>query len=231
MCDSLSFQLATMTFNNIEIKRENSVKILGVIINENLAWKNHIEAVENKISKNIGVLYSASHLFDFKNLLKIYFSFIQIYISYANIDWASTFKTKLQGILKEQKHTVRITSHANRFDHSRPLLKEMKALNVYQINLVQTLKFMHKTKYGINPRISLSKFREVDHQYSTRFYRNSFYYKRSACKTTSFAITLRGPTIWNIFLSQHEKSIPHLLPFFKQIKFKLLNSNKETEFY
>ena len=120
--------------------------------------------------------------------------------------------------------------HENRFDHSRPLLKEMKALNVYQINLTQTLKFMHKTKYGINPRIFLAKFREVDHQYPTRFSRNNFYYKRSTCKTTSFVITLRDPTIWNIFLSQHEKSTPHLFSFLKQIKSKLLNSNKETEF-
>ena len=96
---------------------------------------------------------------------------------------------------------------------------------------MQTLKFMHKTKYGINPRIFLLKFREVDHQHQTRFSQNSFYYKRSACKTTSFAITPRGLTIWNNFLSQHETSIPHLLSFLKQLKFKLLNSNKETEFY
>ena len=71
MCDSLPLQQPTMTFNNIEIKRENSVKFLGVIIDENLTWKNRIEVVENKISKNIGVLYRASHLFDFKNLPKI----------------------------------------------------------------------------------------------------------------------------------------------------------------
>ena len=197
-----------MTLNNIEIKRENSVKFLGVIIDENLTWKNQTE--------NIGVLYRASHLLDVKNLLKIYFSFIHIYTSYANIAWASTFKTKLQGILKKQKHAARVTFHANRFGHSRPLLKEMKALNVYKINLIQTLKFMHKTKSGINPRIFLPNFREVDHQYPTRFSQNSFYYKISALKTTSFAITLHGPTIWNNFLSQHEKSIPHLLPLLKQ---------------
>ena len=56
-CDFLSLQLPTMTFNSIEIKRENSIKFLGVIIDENLTWKNHIEVVENKISKNIGVFY------------------------------------------------------------------------------------------------------------------------------------------------------------------------------
>ena len=30
MCDSLPLQLPAMTFNSIEIKRENSVKFLGV---------------------------------------------------------------------------------------------------------------------------------------------------------------------------------------------------------
>ena len=111
MWDSLPSQLPTMTFNNIKIKRENSIKFLGVIIDENLTWKSHIEVVENKISKNIGVLYKASDLLDFKNL-KIYFFFIQVYISYANIAWASTFKTKLQRILKKPKHAARITFHA-----------------------------------------------------------------------------------------------------------------------
>ena len=151
--------------------------------------------------------------------------------THANIALASTFKTKLYEILKKQKHSSQTTCHGNRLDHSRPLLKEMKALNIYQINLIQTLKFMHQTKYGINRHIFLSKFDEVDYQYPTRFFKNSFYYKRSACKTKSFAMALLGPTVSNSFLSQHEKSIPHLLSFLKQIKFKLLNSNKETEFY
>ena len=84
MSDSFSSQLPTMTVNNIEVKRENSIKFRGVIIDENLTWKNHIEVVGNKISKNIGVLYRTSHLLNFK-ILKIYFSFIHVYISYANI--------------------------------------------------------------------------------------------------------------------------------------------------
>ena len=36
MSDSLPLLLPIMTFNNIEIKRENSVKFLGVVIDENL---------------------------------------------------------------------------------------------------------------------------------------------------------------------------------------------------
>ena len=90
---------------------------------------------------------------------------------------------------------------------------------------------MHKIKYGINPIIFLPKFGEVDHQYPRRFSRNSFCYKKSVCKTTSLIVTFRDPTIWSSFLSQHEKSISYTLSYLKQIKFKLLNSNKVTEFY
>ena len=66
-----------------------------------LNMRNHTEVVEKKFSKNIGVLFRASYLLDFKNFLKIYFSFIHVSISYANTAWAGTFKTKLQGILKK----------------------------------------------------------------------------------------------------------------------------------
>ena len=72
MSDSFSSQLPTRTVNNIEVKRENCIKFRGVIIDENLTWKNHIEVVGNKISKNIGVLSSTSHLLDFKILFLLY---------------------------------------------------------------------------------------------------------------------------------------------------------------
>ena len=51
MCDSVLLKLPTMTFNNIEIKRENSGKFLDFIIDENLTWKNHVEVVEKKVLK------------------------------------------------------------------------------------------------------------------------------------------------------------------------------------
>ena len=111
MWDPVPLQLAAIAFNNIEIKIENAVKFLGVVIDENLTWKN---------------LIGVSDLLDFKNLLKINFSFLHIYTSFANIAWASTFKTKLKGILKKQKHGAQIPFHANRSDCSRPLLKVMK---------------------------------------------------------------------------------------------------------
>ena len=68
--DGIPLRLPTITFNSIEIKRESSVKFLGVITDENITWNKHIELVENKISKNIGILYRASHYLDKKKSKK-----------------------------------------------------------------------------------------------------------------------------------------------------------------
>ena len=54
-------RLPTITFISIEIKRESFIKFLRVIINENITWNKHIELDENKISKNIGIIYRGSH--------------------------------------------------------------------------------------------------------------------------------------------------------------------------
>ena len=45
--------------NNSGISRVKVTKFLGVIINENLNWKEHSKLVTSKISKNIAILYKA----------------------------------------------------------------------------------------------------------------------------------------------------------------------------
>ena len=75
-----------------------------------------------------------------KSLKNIYFYYIHNYVNYCNIAWACTSRTKLDNILKKQKHAVRIIYNKDKFTHSKPLMRDMNALNVYQINIFQALK-------------------------------------------------------------------------------------------
>ena len=54
--DSIPLKLPSLFMSDTEIKRITSVKYLGVLIDEHLTWKEHITAIENKISKNLGCL-------------------------------------------------------------------------------------------------------------------------------------------------------------------------------
>ena len=101
-------KLPMLILNNTTLERVNSIKFLGVILDENINWNWHIKLVENKILKSNGILYRASLYLDKESLKSIYFSFINSYISYCNIAWASTSKTKLTRIFNKQKHALRI---------------------------------------------------------------------------------------------------------------------------
>ena len=48
----------------MEIKRITSIKYLGVSTDEHLTWKEHINVIENKVSKNFGLLYRARMILD-----------------------------------------------------------------------------------------------------------------------------------------------------------------------
>ena len=78
------------------IKRKRYIKFLGAIIDECITWKGHIRTVENKIAKNIGLLYPDKQLLNTSSLKSIYFSYIHKYLNYANIAWASTQKTNFK---------------------------------------------------------------------------------------------------------------------------------------
>ena len=171
--DKIPLKLPNLNLNNSIIKRESAIKFLGIIIDENLTWTNHISTIENKISKNIGILYKAKFLLNQTCLKHIYFAFIHSYLNYVNIAWASTSTNKLKKLFNNQKQASRIISNNNRYTPSRPLMKNHNILNIYQLNIYQTLTFMFKTKHQTSPAIFHKIFKKAIHKYRTNFATNN----------------------------------------------------------
>ena len=57
--DNIPSRTPNLKINGLTIELKSSIKFLGVWIDENLTWKNN--AIENKIAKNIGLLYPEKH--------------------------------------------------------------------------------------------------------------------------------------------------------------------------
>ena len=58
------------------------MKFLGVL--SGLSWKEQIKYLENKIAKNIGLMYRGKAFLDKESLLALYYSYIHSYLSYAS---------------------------------------------------------------------------------------------------------------------------------------------------
>ena len=55
--DNIPLKLPFLNINNVNINREDNMKFLGVILDESLTWKKHIQTIETKIYKNLEVSY------------------------------------------------------------------------------------------------------------------------------------------------------------------------------
>ena len=151
--------------NNSEIARNESIKFLGVLLDENLSWKTHMKYMENKISKNIGILFKARPFLNEKSLLSLHYSCINC----GSVFWGSTYRTNLKKIKSQQKHALRIIFSESKFEHTSELSKSSKFLNVYKLNIFNTAVFMFKIQEKSAPSIFLPKFRKSSHSYPTRF--------------------------------------------------------------
>ena len=94
--DDIPLLLPKLNINISEIERSECLKFLGVVLNENVCWKEHIKYIESDIAKNIGLLYKAKPYIDKHSLLSLYHSHIHSYINYGNIAWGNTTRTSLE---------------------------------------------------------------------------------------------------------------------------------------
>ena len=176
------------------------------MLDKNISWVEYIRTVETKLAKNIGLLYRAKPLLEEKSLKSIYFAYIHSYLNYANIAWASTYRTKLKTIHFHQKHAVRIVLNEEKLTQSRPLLRSLNTLNVYQINLYQHLAFMYKLNKNKAPLTFNELIKKPFHKYPTKLSENCFSLKAISLKSTKYCISFRGPKIWNKFLTKEERN-------------------------
>ncbi len=156
-----------LKIDDIVIERVKTFNFLGITLNENLTWNDHINKISNKISKNIGILNNMKHFLPEKAKVHIYNSLIGSHLNFGVILWGS----KYGRILKLQKKAVRIIQLKKYNSHTEPIFKELKLLRIDHIMKLQELKFYFKFRNEMLPVYlqSLPLTHIIDiHHYPTR---------------------------------------------------------------
>ena len=216
-------QQITFELNDHIIKQASYVKFLGVIIDQDFTWKNHISLVLKNIIKFTGLIAKLRH-FTNKNTLKLaYYALVYPYLTYGNIVWGNTYPTRLQKLLNVQKKIVRLINFKSYMDHSEPSFKYLKILNIYQINDYLCSLFMFRFNYCQNmPDLFDDYFKQNNalHKHNTR---NSTKLHMSYNRTNyrTYTIFHKGVLIWNV-LNEEIKNTKTYYSFKKKAKFHYL---------
>ena len=70
--------LASTKFDNHVVHRVNEVRYLGIIIDDKLCWKPHINCIRDKLFKGVGMLKMYYSIFPRKCIQTIYYSYVTL---------------------------------------------------------------------------------------------------------------------------------------------------------
>ena len=213
----------SIQLDGCKLTRITSTKFLGMIIDENLTWKSHIENVCKLCSRNLGVLNKVKHFLPKNSLYQLYCSFILPYLLYGILLWGNASMTYLTKVFKLQKRAIRIISNSSYLCHTKPLFEKYNTLNIFELYNKELGIFMYKYKKGLLPSSFDHVFTELGsfHEYNTRF-KTNFRHEIHKIKT----VFNTGPKLWNN-LPESVKNAINLNSFKKAISSFLSNTNDQ----
>ena len=100
-----------LKINNVKISKVSVTKYLGLIIDDKLNWKNHIEKLVNKIVPMLGALYRCQSYLNDTNRLLIYNAYILSNMIYLINIWGTCGVSNLKKIQTIQNKAIKILFH------------------------------------------------------------------------------------------------------------------------
>ena len=180
------------------INRVNECKFLGVVIDKNLSFMPHVDALCKKISRSIGLLGRLSNVLPFSAKKSMYFALIYSSVSYGIVAWGRSRQTsavRVERLLRRARRyllcSCTYTSDSvSRLLNFESMFKYFTALKMYQVlNNGQQDSYYREIYDDLTPA----------HQHETRFSTQSKYnipaYVKSKCQNS---YRFQSIQIWNI---------------------------------
>ena len=161
---------ASIMIDKANLTNTNSIKFLGIYIDQNLSWQAHMSHIKSKISKSLYIMNRVKHQLNKRHLKTIYYSMIDPYLRYGLILWGNTSMTSIKSLGILQKKAIRIVHKQSYNAHTAPLFKEANILDIHKMYELTLLKYTHRClhdtlPFGLSTAIILPT---PIHQYETR---------------------------------------------------------------
>ena len=157
--------------NGAEILKTETFNFLGLTINSQIKWHDHISNIISKISRIAGVFNKLKYTLPSRVLLLLYNTLILPHLHYGIILWGHEH-VKVSLV---QKKVIRYVSNSHYLAHTEPLFKKFKALKVEDIFKTDVLKFYFKLcNNKLPPYISNAIISRPQIHYNTRAQKNLY---------------------------------------------------------
>jgi len=155
--------------NNYSISPEDKLKYLGVLLDNKLSWKPHVQKVKTQLPRAYGVLTKLKRYTTQSALKVVYNSLIHPYLNYSILNWRRASNATIQPLIKLQNKAIKIIKPTNTKSVGDPF-QHLNILSLPKIYTLSVGKFIH----SYHNKLLLNHFDEYFipmnsiHSYSTR---------------------------------------------------------------
>jgi hypothetical protein len=128
----------------VMLDRVNTYKYLGINIDNNLRWTNHVDILAGRIRRLIYVFRNLREILDGKKMKAIYYSLAQSRLMYGILGWGGMAKTNLHPLNVAQRALLRVMYRRPYGYPSDSLYLESAVLDVRQLYMRELLKHTHR---------------------------------------------------------------------------------------
>ncbi len=127
-----------------ESEKIKSMKFVGVLIDEKMTWKYHLENVSQKVANGLRCLVQCKKLLPTPVKILIYNGLVRPHLEYGICVWGSAKGTKMSTLVTLQKKAIRAISDAKYNSHSTPLFSKLGILKINHLLQVNACKLVEK---------------------------------------------------------------------------------------
>ena len=217
----------TITLSNNPLNPVNRIKYLGVTIDKNLTWNDHINNLVSKVSPKIALLRKLKYKLSTEHLNTVYLSIIQPHFDYCISVWGHTSQRNIHLIQRLQNRAARTITGKYDWNISvTKLIEELGWMNISQRIQYFTSLLTYKASNGKAPSYISEKLKIKSSRYETRETTNkNFIIPKPNLEIFRHSFSYIAPKMFNS-LPQEVKTSLTIESFKKNIKHHL-NGNQQ----
>jgi len=193
LCDDKSLRV---NYRNTAIEKVSSIRFLGLIINENLNWKEHMNMLTKKIRSSLGCVIRVKPYLTTEAMLTLYHSLILSHLRYCITSWCFGNTQTINQLQRMCNKFIRAIYNVKRRGSIKEVMAKNELLTIKQLYDSEIAILMYRFQKNDLPDAFQDIFQLKTTQMRTRS--NSQITPSSfRTKTSQQSIKFIGPKIWN----------------------------------
>ena len=188
--------LPEMSLYGEKIEMVRSLKFLGVVINDKLSWKCHMQKIKSKLRSSTAVFSKIKHQINEHASLNLYHTMVECHLRYGIDSWCFGNDTLKNSIQRSSDRFLKMIFKTHDQAELEIKMEEKNVLSLDQLLFLEIGLTMFKIYNNTYPAALANLFTPLPQHSNSRSH-NSLSSDIPRIQLTKQALGFKGPKIWN----------------------------------